>query len=63
MAIEVTTMHIPHELQDEFTDENRAHRAAHKDKLYRRLASRYDEIDLQIYRIDAGRRANHGRGP
>ena len=42
-------MHIPHELQDEFPDETRLiARLTKTNYLFRRLASRYDEINLQI---------------
>ena len=47
-------MHIPHELQDEFPDETvLIARLTKTNYLFRRLASRYDEINLQIYRIES----------
>ncbi len=47
-------MHIPHELQEEFADESvLIARLTKTNYLFRRLASRYDEINLQIYRIES----------
>ncbi len=47
-------MHIPHELQDEFPDEAALiTRLIKSDYLFRRLTSRYDEVNRQIYRIES----------
>jgi uncharacterized protein len=47
-------MQIPHELPEEFADESRLIAQLTKTNyLFRRLASRYDEINLQIYRIES----------
>jgi uncharacterized protein YdcH (DUF465 family) len=47
-------MHIPHELQEEFPQEvtfiERLKRTNHE---FRRLAARYDEVNGNIYRIEA----------
>jgi len=47
-------MRIPHELQDEFPDEPvLIARLTKANYLFRRLASQYDEINRQIYRIES----------
>jgi uncharacterized protein YdcH (DUF465 family) len=47
-------MRIPHELQDEFPDETvLIARLTKANYLFRRLASQYDEINRQIYRIES----------
>jgi hypothetical protein len=47
-------MHIPHELPEEFPDESGLiARLTKKNYLFGRLVSRYDEINLQIYRIES----------
>jgi uncharacterized protein len=47
-------MQIPHELPEEFADESPLIAQLTKTNyLFRRLASRYDEINLQIYRIES----------
>jgi uncharacterized protein len=47
-------MRIPHELSDEFPDEAALiTRLTKTNYLFRRLASRYDEINRQIYRIES----------
>jgi uncharacterized protein len=46
-------MHIPHELPEEFAGESRLiARLAHDNYLFKRLASRYDDVNHQIYRIE-----------
>jgi len=52
--VEVTAMHIPHELPEEFPDETALiARLAEGNYLFRRLASRYDDINRQIHRIES----------
>ena len=47
-------MRIPHDLSDEFPDEAvLITRLMKTNYLFRRLASRYDEINHQIYRIES----------
>jgi uncharacterized protein len=47
-------MHIPHELPEEFPDEiTLIARLAHDNYLFKRLASRYDDVNRQIYRIES----------
>ena len=47
-------MHIPHEIQDEFPDETvLIGRLTKTNYLFRRLASRYDEVNRQIYRVES----------
>jgi uncharacterized protein YdcH (DUF465 family) len=47
-------MHIPHELQDEFPDETLLiARLTETNYPFRRLASRYDEVNRHIYRIES----------
>jgi uncharacterized protein len=47
-------MHIPHELQEEFPNESvLIARLIKSNYLFRRLASRYDELNLQINRIES----------
>lgn len=46
-------MHIPHELPEEFPDETALiARLAEVNHLFRRLASRYDDVNRQIHRIE-----------
>jgi uncharacterized protein YdcH (DUF465 family) len=48
-------MRIPHDLPDEFPDEALLiTRLMKTNDLFGRLASRYDEINHQIYRIEGG---------
>lgn len=47
-------MRIPHDLQDEFRDETALiARLAETNYLFRQLASRYDEVNRHIYRIES----------
>jgi uncharacterized protein YdcH (DUF465 family) len=47
-------MRIPHELPDEFSDETvLIARLAKTNYLFRRLASRYDEINRQVHQIES----------
>lgn len=47
-------MRVPHDLPDEFPDEAvLITRLMKTNYLFRRLASRYDEINHQIYRIES----------
>ncbi len=47
-------MRIPHELQDEFRNETALiERLTEANYLFRQLASRYDEINRHIYRIES----------
>lgn len=47
-------MRIPHELPDEFPDEAALiTRLLKANYLFSRLASRYDEVNRQIYRIES----------
>ena len=47
-------MHIPHELPEEFPDEiTLIARLTHDNYLFKRLASRYDDVNRQIYRIES----------
>jgi len=47
-------MHIPHELPEEFPDEIALIvRLTHDNYLFKRLASRYDDVNRQIYRIES----------
>ena len=47
-------MQIPHELQDEFPDKTALiAQLAKTNYLFRRLASRYDEVNRHIYRIES----------
>jgi len=51
----VTMMRIPHELQDEFPNETGfIARQLKGNYQFRRLASRYDEVNREIYRIESG---------
>jgi|GEM_PF-644914 len=50
----VSTMHIRHELQDEFPDEIALiARLTETNYLFRRLVGRYNEANRQIYRIES----------
>lgn len=45
---------IPHELQDEFSeDASLIDRLVRTDYEFRRLATRYDEVNRQIYQIES----------
>jgi uncharacterized protein YdcH (DUF465 family) len=47
-------MRIPHELQDEFRNETELiARLTEANHLFRQLASRYDEVNRHIYRIES----------
>jgi uncharacterized protein len=47
-------MHIPHELPEEFPDEIALMaRLAQDNYLFKRLASRYDDVNRQIHRIES----------
>jgi uncharacterized protein YdcH (DUF465 family) len=47
-------MRIPHELQDEFRNETELiARLTEANYLFRQLASRYDEVNRHIYRIES----------
>jgi uncharacterized protein YdcH (DUF465 family) len=47
-------MHIPHELQAEFSDDKRlVERLVRTNYLFRRLAARYEEINSNINRIES----------
>ena len=47
------TMHVPHELRAEFSDDIRlVERLVRTNYLFRRLAARYDEINSSINRIE-----------
>jgi len=47
-------MHIPHELPDEFPgEEELITRLKKTNYLFRRWSSRYDEVNLQIFRIES----------
>jgi uncharacterized protein len=47
-------MHIPHELQEEFSAEPRLLERLRKTNYeFGRLASRYDEVNRDIYRIES----------
>ena len=47
-------MHIPHELQAEFSDEKRlVERLIRANYLFRRLAARYEETNSNINRIES----------
>lgn len=47
-------MHIPHELPDEFPNETALiARLTETDYSFKRLASRYDEVNRQIFRIES----------
>ena len=47
-------MHIPHELPEEFPgEEDLIARLKKTNYLFRRWSSRYDEVNLQIFRIES----------
>jgi uncharacterized protein YdcH (DUF465 family) len=47
-------MHIPHELQDEFSqDASLIDRLVRTDREFEQLATRYDEVNRQIYLIES----------
>ncbi len=47
-------MHIPHELRDEFPAEAQfIEQLARRNRLFRQLAARYDEVNRSIYQIES----------
>ena len=56
-------MRFPHELRDEFPGQAPLiERLTKTNYEFGRLAAAYDEVNRHIWRIEFGRRADHGRG-